>query len=211
MTFIIKNLFKTTKDHSIWWKQRKIDWQTSYLDTWQHSHRDMISTILTRFRWTSLLEIGCGPGANIMNIISRFKGKQVGGIDINEDAIKLAQETFHGAYLKVGSAEDIMMSDKSTDVILSDMTLIYISDINKALKEIKRVARTNVVLCELHSEKLYDRIKEKLASGYYVRNYKKLLTRHGFYNLEFFKIPTSVWNGKPQKPYGYIITARVPR
>ena len=211
MIRLIKNFFKGTKKHSKFWRDRKIDWKKSYLQTYNHPHRDMISAILTRFQWISLLEVGCGPGANILNIVQHFKGKQVGGIDVNEDAIKLAQETFNGSFLKVGSVNDIMMSDSSTDVVLSDMTLIYISDIDKAMKEIKRVARTHIVLCELHSERLYDRIKLRLTSGYYARNYKKLLDKHGFYNIEFFKIPPEVWDGKPQKPYGYIITAQVPK
>lgn len=205
--------YKTTKQHSKWWQDRKIDWKTSYTDTWNHPHRDMISYLLGKIRWYSLMEVGCGSGPNLLNILKKYPGKQLGGIDINPDAVKLAQETFAGGFFKVGSADDIMMSDNSMDVVLTDMTLIYIGPrkINKVIKELKRVSRHYVVLCELHSDSIFDRIRLRLGSGYNAYNYEKLLKKHGFNDITLIKIPPEVWDGKPQKPYGFIILARVPK
>lgn len=205
---------KSTEKWKKYWKTRKIDWKVSYLDTWNHPHRDLLSTVLTEFPWMSLIEVGCGPGPNLVNIIKKFKGKQVGGIDVSPSAIELAKETFNGAYLKVGSVEDIMMSDNSTDVILSDMCLIYISPskIDKAIKEIKRVARENIVFCEFHSESILSRLKLRFTSGYCAHNYKKLLAKHGFNDILIRKLPEGSWpGGEPQKTYGYIITAKIPK
>lgn len=203
-------LFRNTKDHSRYWQERRIDWKVSYLDTWNHPHREMISWALTKYNWISLIEVGVGGGANLVNICKHFKGKQLGGIDVNADAIELTKKTFGGGYFKIGTVEDIMMSDDSADVVLSDMTLIYVSNIDKAIGEIKRIARSHIILCELHSSRLYDRIKLKWTSGYHAYNYKKLLEKHGFEDIEFTKIPPEVWDGRPQKPFGYIITAKVP-
>ena len=203
-------LFINTKEHSNYWRTRKIDWKTSYLDTWSHPHRNMISQILSRFNWISLIEVGMGGGANLINISKHLKGKQLGGIDVNQDAVDLVMKTFNGGHFKIGSVDDIMMSDDSADVVLSDMTLIYVSNINKAISEIKRIARRYVVLCELHSASLYDRIKLKWTSGYHAYDYKKLLEKHGFEDIQLIKIPPEVWDGKPQKPFGYIIIAKVP-
>ena len=132
----MKSLFKklpfyrnyTTNQHKKWWKNRSIDWQKDYLDTWNHPHRGLIVSVLKKLSWLSLIEIGCGSGANLMRILKEIPGIQVGGVDINEDAIKLATESFKGALLKVGSADDIMLSDNSCDIILSDMLLIYVGD-----------------------------------------------------------------------------------
>lgn len=203
--------FKTSKTHKKYWQERKIDWNEHYTATWNHPHRFMISNILKNLSWHSLFEIGCASGPNLINILKHFPNVIVGGSDISADAIEEAKKSFNGASLKVGGVEDIMMSDNSIDIILSDMTLIYVSDINKALKEMKRVARNYVVLCELHSTSWFDRIKMRFTSGYYVYNYKKLLTKHGFHDITLIKIPTEVWDGVPQKPYGYIIVARVPK
>ena len=204
--------FKNTKYWSDYWRLRKIDWQKSYTSTWQHPHRYIISGILHTFPWISLLEIGCGSGANLINIIKQFPNRQLGGIDINPEAIEQAQKTFTGAFLKVGSLEDIMISDNATDVVLSDMALMYIDPfkIDKAINEIKRITRKYVIFCELHSSNLYDRIRLRLTSGYNAYNYKKLLTRHGFYDIEMMKVTEEIWpNGQPQKTFGYIIKAKI--
>lgn len=209
MISYVANWFKTTKKHTKYWKQRDIDWNKDYLQSWSHPHRYFISTLLTRFNWMSLLEVGCASGPNLLNIIKNFEGKQVGGIDISEDAIKVAKETFQGAFLKVGSAEDIMMSDDSTDVVLSDMCLIYVKNPNEAIAEMKRVTRKYLLISELHSTSWYGRIKLRITSGYHAHNYKKLLERHGFYNLQFIKMTEKMWpGGNPQKTYGYFILAQ---
>lgn len=203
---------RSTKQWSKWWKERKIDWKVSYLDTHSHSHRNLLSDILKTFRWDSLLEVGCGGGANLVNIVAHFKNKQIGGIDINPEAIKLCKETFEGAFLKVGSVEDIMMSDNSVDAILSDMCLIYVDKPDRAIQEIKRVARNYVLFCEFHSESWFKRLKLKLTSGYNAHNYYKLLKKHGFTGIIIGKIPKDAWKGDyTQKDYGYIIRAKTPR
>ena len=202
--------FKTTKQHTEWWAKRKIDWNAHYLATANHPHRDFITAILAKMKWQSLLEVGCGPGANLVNIISKLKNKQIGGIDVSADAIALAKETFQGGYFKVCPVEDIMMSDNSVDVVLSDMTLIYTGKIDQAIKEIKRIARLYVVLCELHEENFLKSILFRIKTGYYAHNYRKLLAKHGFEDIMLVKLPLKAWDGEPQKTRGYIIIAKVP-
>lgn len=208
------NLLKTTKKHKEWWSRRKIDWKKEYLDTWKHPHRKLIVGILKGIPWLSLLEIGCGSGPNLVPIIKEMPGRQVGGVDINEDAIKLAQETFQGGFFKVNSADDIMMSDKSVDIILSDMALIYVgrTEIDNYVKEMKRLARNYVLLCEFHSKSWWNRLSLRLNSGYNAYNWEKLLKKHGFRDVALYKMKESDWpGGNPQKTFGYIILAKVPR
>lgn len=202
---------RKTKDWSHWWANRKIDWNTEYLQTWNHPHRTYLSSVLTRIPWMSLLEIGCGSGANLLNIIQHFKGKQVGGVDVNPEAIKLARETFNGAFLEVSSADDVLMSDNSTDVVLTDMLMLYISNPDKVIKEVKRIARNYAIFCELHSESWWHRLKVKYRDGYNIHNFRTLLEKHGFYDIMLVKIPKEVWSGEPQDTFGYIILAKVPR
>lgn len=205
------NILKNTRWHKTFWETRKIDWKTSYLDTWNHPHRNHITAILSQLVWSSLFEVGCGSGANIRNIISKFKGVQLGGCDINKDAIDLANESFKGAFFKRCPADDIMMSDSSVDVVLSDMCLIYYSNPDPAIKEMKRVARSYVLFCELHSPTWYGRMKLRYKSGYIAHNYKRLLEKHGFEDIQLIKFGPGVWDGgNPQKDYGYFILAKVP-
>ncbi len=202
-----------TETHKQYWKNRQIDWRQHYMNP-EHPHRRMLLWSLGSFPWFSLMEVGCGAGANLVNIVQNFPNRQVGGIDINADAIKVVGELLTGAYLKVGSVEDIMMSDKATDVVLSDMCLIYIDPhkIDGVIKEIQRIARTHVVFCEFHHESWFKRLAFRWKTGYNAYNYTNLLTKHGFYDVRLFKIPPDMWpGGEPQKTFGYIIIATVPK
>lgn len=204
--------FRSTNYHRNYWKNRQIDWKQAYTSTWNHPHRYLISKVLTTFQWLSLIEIGCGSGANLINIVRAFPGRQVGGVDINPDAIEEAGKSFGGGFFKVCSGDDVMMSDDSTDVVLSDMALIYVGPrkIKDYLKEMKRIGRHHIVLCEFHSSSWWQRMKLRFSSGYYAYDYNKLLRKLGFYDIIIYKLTEEDWpGGNPQKDYGYIIKARI--
>lgn len=211
---MLNHLFRTTQHQSNWWRSRQIDWDKDYLATWNHPHRFFITDILSRFPWISLIEIGCGPGPNLVNIVKHLPNKQVGGVDVNPEAIELASKTFVGGIFKVNSGDDIMMSDKSTDVSLVDMAFIYVtpSDIGRYIEEMKRITRNWVVLCEFHHENWFMRKWLKYTSGYNAYNWRKLLTKHGFFDIINYKITEEMWpGGDPQKTFGHIFVARVPK
>lgn len=215
MKSYVRNLFKSTADHARYWRERKIDWRTSYYDTWNHPHRQLISFVLKTFDWRSLFEVGVGGGANLAQLVmSHGPNKQLGGSDVSEDAIAFCNQALKGAFFKVCPATDLMMSDSSVDVVLSDMALIYLDskDIDKALLEMKRVARTRVVLCEFHSESMWERLKIKVTTGYNVYDYVKRLQKLGFYDVIRYKIPKEGWpGGGLQEKVGYVVVAKVPR
>lgn len=202
---------KTTNDHKKYWRERKIDWKVDYLSTWTHPHRELIVAALKTFPWFTLWEVGCGPGANLVKINKEIPDRQLGGSDINEDAIKLAMETFMNGRFHVESAEDMLLSDKSLDVILSDATLIYIdpSKIDTVINEFTRSARNHIVLCEFHSKNWLKRLLFRFKTGYNAYNYQKLLSKHGCYDIQIIKIPKEYWPGTPWEEWGHIIIARV--
>lgn len=207
-------LFKTTKQWSNYWENRRADWNKCYLQTFNHPHRQLLVKVLKSFPWLSLIEIGCNAGANLVAIVKAMPEKQLGGIDLNPEAIELCQKTLAGGIFKVNRADDIMISDDSCDVILSDMCLIYVDlfKIKDYLDEIKRVSRSYVVLCELNSKSWFDRFVIKWKEGYNLYDYKKLLEKHGFYDVVVYKLPKEFWpESDLQQKYCSIIVARVPK
>ena len=202
----------TTKQHKKYWADRKIDWNAHYLSTWQHPHRSVIIEVLKTFPWRSLWEIGCASGPNLVRITKDIPGRELGGNDINKDAIELARKTFKGAMFEVSSCENVLLSDKACDVTLSDMTLIYIGPrkIEKVLREIKRFTRNRIVLVEFDSKKWWRRLWLRLRSGYHAYDYKKLLEKCGYYDVMKYKIPEQFYpNADPvQKEYIYVISAK---
>lgn len=204
-------MFKTTNQQKQYWLNRKIDWKTQYLDTWNHPHRQLIVWALETFPWVSLWEVGCGPGANLVRIVKEMKGRQVGGSDISPEAIALARTTFTGGKFHVEAADNILLSDDSVDVILSDATMIYYSPstIDKAIGEMVRVARNHVVLCEFHEKSWWKRLKLRWNTGYNAYDYQTLLEKHGCHSIQIIKIPPEFWDGFPWQPFGHIIIAQV--
>ena len=205
---------KNTKHWSSYWANRKADWNKSYLSTENHPHRKLLVGILKDLPWNFLLEIGCNAGPNLLAILKAIPGRQVGGVDINADSIAEAKKHIRSDFLKVYSADDILISDDAMDVILSDMTLIYVSrgDIDRYVKEMKRISKYYVLLCEFHSTSWWNRLALDWNRGYKAYNWKKLLEKHGFYDVVVYKLKPEEWDGhEPQKTFAHIILAKVPQ
>lgn len=172
----------------------------------------MILGALRSFNWFSLWEVGCGPGANLMSIVKMFKNVQVGGNDINEDAIKLAKETFVGGRFHVESSDDILLSDNSVDVMLSDAHLIYFGPrkVKKVLHEMYRSTRKFIVLFEYHERSFWRRLLIRLQTGYNAYDYRSLLESTGFYSVRVIKMPPQLWPDTNWQRYGHLIIAKKP-
>jgi ubiquinone/menaquinone biosynthesis C-methylase UbiE len=105
-----------------------------------------------------------------------------------------------------------MMSDNSVDVILSDMALIYVDPfkIDKTVKEMKRVTRRYILLCELTSNSWWEQLKLLWNTGYHGHQYKKILEKHGFYDIMEWKMTPEMWpGGGQQEKCGKFILATV--
>lgn len=202
----------STKSIATGWQNRKIDWVESYTKTWTHPHRALLMQVLRSIGFMSLWEVGCGGGANLVRIIKELGSKQLGGCDVNPDAIQVCKNMLQGGIFEVTTGDDLLMSDKSTDIVLTDMTLIYVGPlkIRKYLREFKRVGRNYVVFVEFHSESWWERLKERL-NGHHAHDFKKLLSSEGFYDVVVQKIPQQFY---PEATSGLnlrsIITARIP-
>ena len=92
-----------------------------------------------------ILEIGIGSGVNL-----RYYGNQakhVIGLDPSAKLLAIAAEADKRTGLSVelvkGSAEVIPIEDKTMDTVLTTWTLCSISDVNRALSEMRRVLKPN--------------------------------------------------------------------
>src|SRR3990167_5836020 len=187
----IKGILKTTSWHRKWWKARKIDWNQAYMNP-AHPHRQLIVDKLKGFGiFRSVLEVGCAAGANLYKIKQNFPGSDVGGIDWNADAIEEAKRMLPKAsVLQVGEADDIYISSKGADIVLSDMCFIYLSKaiFQRAIREAKRVARVGIIFCEFNETHWLKRLAIKLSTGYNAYDYRKELERAGFHDIEIQKL-----------------------
>jgi trans-aconitate methyltransferase len=201
---------KTTKQWSRWWADRKCDWAHAYGSTVNHPHRDLVLRSLESLRpFGSVFEFGCATGPNLVRVARRWPDTVVGGFDVSADAVAEAKRTLPNGHFSVDSVMSSFYSDQSSDVVMSDACLIYVSDrdIRRALGEMHRMCRRGIVLCEMHEPNWLRRLAIRLTSGYYAHDYRKLLAAAGFHDVQAVKIG-SVWPGLPWGEWGYVITAR---
>lgn len=215
MLSVIKKFYRnySTKGLTKYWLNPKKDerYWMEYLKTADHPRRHALAHVLKRISFISLFEVGCGSGPNLVNFIKTIGGKQFGGCDVNPTAIGVAQKTFQGAIFKRCPGDDLMMSDKSVDVLLSDMCLIYVGPgkIKDHLNEMKRVGRSWVVLSEYHSSSWWKRWKLRIGSGRHSYDYRKLLKKLGFHDTMVYKMPK--FEEDADDEFRHIIISRIPK
>lgn len=177
------------------WKNRtNLDRQ---LDTIDHPHRKLIIDELKKLApFETLFEIGCGAGANLINIRKEFPKTTLIGLDINEEAIEAAKEAlpdsnfFAGDILHIGSSQKM-------DIILSDAVLIYVSPlyIERMIETMVRIASKAIVLVELEGG------QGETDGENYFENYGELFKP---YSKKIIKKKITNWDAEPWKTKGYI-------
>ena len=94
-----------------------------------------------------ILDIGCGKGFFLYDLLKLKPNSEVVGIDISKYAIKNAKEEIKNK-LVFGTATKLPWEDNYFDLVVSITTLhnLYVFDLEKALKEMERVGK-NKYLC----------------------------------------------------------------
>lgn len=99
----------------------------------------------------SLLDAGCGEGFVVDFLASAYPDMKLTGVDVDEQAIEFAKEHFgEKARFRAGSVYKLPFSDKSFDTVLCSEVLEHLEDPNRAVGELKRVARNFVVISVPH-------------------------------------------------------------
>ena len=132
------------------WSTRHLynkNWAQNFLDTSEHPHRKQIFEALYEFKnLGSVLDLGCGPGANIVAVRKKFSDIDLIGVDINSAAIKVGRAYFASheddkVKLIKGKADAVPLHDKSVDIVLIDALLMFITPslIDDVFTEAKKV------------------------------------------------------------------------
>jgi len=91
-----------------------------------------------------VLDVGCGVGWAVHLMLERGAGRGV-GIDISPKMVGRARD---GAAFVAGSATALPFADGAFDVVLSVESIYYYGDLDRALREIRRVtARGGRFVC----------------------------------------------------------------
>ncbi|MHA1728797.1 MAG: class I SAM-dependent methyltransferase [Promethearchaeota archaeon] len=96
-------------------------------------------------RILSLLEVGCGTGALLLEIGQKFKNLDLYGIDIDKERIKNAEQILKKADIPVKLYDfDILgnnFKDDQFDIIVTNLVFLWINDISSVFRELYRILK----------------------------------------------------------------------
>jgi SAM-dependent methyltransferase len=98
-----------------------------------------------------ILEVGCGTGAIIMDLLpspsttgdaGKIPDLQIHGLDINSDFLSQAAHHAPFARLTLGDAHSLPYADSAFDLVFCHFLLLWVSNANQVLNEMARVTRS---------------------------------------------------------------------
>ena len=129
----------------------QVDWWNS-----KHSLRQMVpikfdyfSKQIGNLKGLNILDVGCGGG--LLSEEFAKSGAEVTGIDISENALKIAithaLENDLTIDYKSGYAENIPANDNTFDVVICADCLEHVNNLEKVISEVSRVLKDSGIFC----------------------------------------------------------------
>jgi len=217
--FLSERYVLGTKLHELLWQVRWFHQSGTCGDC--DSHRGFLAERVGKLApFESLLEVGCGGGANLVVLARAYPGARFYGVDISARAIRaaetvLSREAIANAAVFVGRAEDLRsFEDKSVDVVLTDAALMYVGPdkITRTISELARVARKGLIFNEWHLfEEGGSGLRRYWYYAHWVHDYTRLLgTMLGVKAIHVERLPPGLWSsGGGWEAYGALIEAEL--
>jgi cyclopropane fatty-acyl-phospholipid synthase-like methyltransferase len=113
-----------------------------------------------------LLDVGCGPGWLLKAAAER--GLETYGFDFSEEAIRLARQNSPASHCAVGDVNHINHPNSFFDCITCIGVLEHFLKMDKAISEMKRVAKKRALFCIMvpNSTTIFWKFSELFSSGH---------------------------------------------
>jgi SAM-dependent methyltransferase len=107
--------------------------------------RPSLLSLVNSEKFSSCLDMGCGPGAYIESL--KIFCKSITAIDLSTEFIQMVSEKFPEIRSYKCNLEDGLKEerDSSFDLVISPLTIHYIEDLNSLFSEVSRVLKDNGV------------------------------------------------------------------
>jgi SAM-dependent methyltransferase len=92
------------------------------------------------------LDVGCGPGALVGELVARLGPSAVVAVDPSESFVEAARHRYPGAEVRVASAEGLPFPERSFDAALAQLVVHFMTDPVAGLAEMARVTRPGGVV-----------------------------------------------------------------
>lgn len=142
-------------------------------DTIKREHEERYSVVAKIVSDKKVLDAACGSGYGSFELSKN--AKEVFGLDISEETIKYAKETFCADNLNyiIASVTELPFDDNSFDVVVSFETIEHISEEQQHLflKETKRVLKKDGILIISTPDKLYYSDKWNYTNEFHIKEF----------------------------------------
>lgn len=123
------------------------------------SHKPLRDWGLSFVNWKEgmyILDVGCGGGATIRDMLGYSANSHINGIDYSPISVKMACQTnqkdlYKQVFISQGDVTDLPYGDNLYDLVTAVETIYFWPDLSKALQEIHRVLKPGglfLILCE---------------------------------------------------------------
>lgn len=142
MSFVNKILQNTRRPHGFWGRM--------ILRGMNRGHARMARWGMSKLQWQpwwTVLDVGCGGGANLIEILRRCHKGKAYGIDISPESVAFARKTNKASlgsccFVEQGSACSLPFGDGMFNCVTAFETIYFWEDLGRAFREVRRV------LCE---------------------------------------------------------------
>ena len=144
-------------------------------------HREQLWSLIRPFAPQSLLEVGCGDGANLALLARRAPTLRLDGVDVNPRALAVAKQRVLDAggtprIFQRARADRLPVATGSVDVALSDAVFMYLPPAQAvaALREMRRVARRAAIVHTFADDQA---LTSTIVGGNWVHAFRALVSR----------------------------------
>ena len=128
-------------------------WSQSYdnmMNLLINTEQSIMEKLLTKYNGNVILDAACGTG-RISKILVKQR-RQVIGVDVSSDMLRLAKRKISGGKFINGSIEKIPLKDNEVDLTICSLALTHLKSINRAIRELKRVTKSEgiIILTDIH-------------------------------------------------------------
>lgn len=132
--------YESTNHHKYQTPNRLYQW---HLQAFLDCLYDMVEQTNPR----TVLDAGCGEGYTVKYLAERNSEWKLTGVDLSEGAINYAEALLGDrAKFRTGSVYKLPFSDRSFDTVICSEVLEHLDEPERAVSELKRVARNAVVI-----------------------------------------------------------------
>lgn len=178
-------------------------YQSNFITKYYWDFRDKVIMSFINDKHRNILDAGCGEGLLLEKLIKKYPEKNIKGLDIIEENIKICHE--HNLPASVGSLYQLADAEKYDLCILSEV-IEHLENPDLALNNIKKILKPSGELLIVFpndgamkiAELLLFKFKNAFADWGHLRKYspkslKKILRDNGYEAEKTMSIPFNFW------------------